>query len=383
MVYYPYYDDKEFLKQLDLERYEESRVRIEILDFTTEQPIANIEGKATGGSINLSGTSNMRRAGSLNLAADMNGIEIVGESEPILYHKITEVDNLISMNKKIRLYKGVTNTLAAAGYYPEHDIIWYPLGLFVVKTGSTSRNASGINISLNILDKCALLNGDLGGVIPAATIFSESELYNETGTERITEPVLIKNIIKHLVIDFGGESPENVIIEDIPDTIVKVVKWTGDKPLYLVTSDGHKKYTLEEPIDLEYLTFEYGQDVGYMNEPFVYPGKLDCNAGEKVANILDKIKNTLGNHEWFYDVWGRFHFQEKKNYLNSSPVNDILNLTNVDYLMSINPSLSAYTIDNLDMVTSISSSPQFLNIKNDFVVWGTRASATGIKKPIR
>lgn len=383
MLYYNYLDDKEFLKLLDNEKYVESRVKIEILDFTTEATITTIEGKITGGSLNLSGTSNMRRTGSISLVADMNGIEIAGITEPVLYHKITEVDNLISMNKKIRIYKGITNTLAAIDWYEEHDIIWFPLGLFVVKTGSSSRNAAGINISLNLLDKCALLNGDLGGVIPAATIFSESELYNEAGTERIVESVLIKDMIKHLVVDFGGESPENVIIEDIPDSIVKVIKWTGDKELYLITQEGQKRYTLNKPTSLTHLTFKYGQDIGYMNEPFVYPGKLECNAGEKVANLLDKIRNTLGNHEWFYDVWGRFHFQEKKNYLNSTPAKDILELNETDYLMGINPNLSSYTIDSLDMVTSISNSPQFLNIKNDFVVWGTRATAAGVKKPIR
>jgi len=33
---------------------------------------------------------------------------------------------------------------------------------------------------------------------------------------------------------------------------------------------------------------------------------------------LDKIKNTLGNYEYFYDINGHFVFQEIKNYLNKS-----------------------------------------------------------------
>jgi hypothetical protein len=40
-------------------------------------------------------------------------------------------------------------------------------------------------------------------------------------------------------------------------------------------------------------------------------------AGQSVCDILDKIKNTLGNFEYFFDLYGNFVFQEKKNYLNT------------------------------------------------------------------
>ena len=382
MSYFPYLEDKEFLKQLDEERYREIYIRIEVLDFTTEQTIANIEGKSTGGSINLNGTSNMRRSGSLSMVVDPNGIDIGGESQD--YYAITDVQNLISMNKKIRVFSGVRNTIGDP--WSQYDIIWFPQGVYVIKSGNAARNGGGINLSLTINDKCALLNGDMGGTIPAATIFSESELYNSAGTVRTVEPVLIKDMAKRIVVEFGGEKPENVIIEDIPESIVKVIKWTGKDPLYLITTDGHKQYTLEQPTEnsnLEYKTFVYGQDVGYMNEPFVYPGRLECNAGESAASVLDKLKNTLGNFEWFYDVHGRFHFQEIKNYLNTSLSTEILNLSESDYLMTMNPTMSSYTFDNHNIITSISNAPQYANIKNDFVVWGTRKTSTGVQKPIR
>ena len=41
-----------------------------------------------------------------------------------------------------------------------------------------------------------------------------------------------------------------------------------------------------------------------------YNGELIAKAGETITSVLDKIKNMLGNFEYFYDVDGRFIFQE-------------------------------------------------------------------------
>jgi len=57
-----------------------------------------------------------------------------------------------------------------------------------------------------------------------------------------------------------------------------------------------------------YDTYESGQDVGYIYTDFVYPDELIGDAGNTVCNILDKIKNTLGNYEYFYDLDGNFVF---------------------------------------------------------------------------
>mgnify|MGYP007065770060 CR=1 FL=1 len=54
---------------------------------------------------------------------------------------------------------------------------------------------------------------------------------------------------------------------------------------------------------------------------FTYPGELVFNAGDTVTSLLDKIVSTLGNFEYYYDINGRFIFQEIKNYLNTgSPI---------------------------------------------------------------
>lgn len=386
-----YLNDKHFLKQLDNEREKTQYIRITLLDFKTEVPIAAIEGKATGGSINLNGSSNMRRAMSCSLAVSPNGIYDMRYNEYVDYYNITEVENLVSLNKKAQAEIGFINTLAhlGEGYYPDYDIIWIPLGIYIIKSANISKNNSGVNMSLSFNDKTAQLNGDVGGVIPAATVLSESELYNADASQRIVEQLLIKDLIKHLVVDFGGEDPNNVIIEDIPDTIRKVMKWIGNESLYY--DKNNKTYVTEEPDDFDEgngdREFSTGEDCGYAIEPFHYPGKLECNAGETVAAMLDKIKNTLGNYEWFYDVNGKFHFQEKKNYLNNSykpqNYNDLKN--SLQYLPTMNMSKNVYTFDdtNRHLITSISNNPQYQNIKNDFIVWGTKKTAAGVSKPIR
>jgi hypothetical protein len=40
----------------------------------------------------------------------------------------------------------------------------------------------------------------------------------------------------------------------------------------------------------------------------VYAGDLISNIGETLTSVLDKIKNMLGNFEYFYDLGGRFVF---------------------------------------------------------------------------
>lgn len=394
MAQYSYLNDKAFLKLMDEEPHREQYIRITVLDFKTEKALASIEGKSTAGSCNFNGASSMRRTASCTIVVDPNGIEVNGHKDPQQYYNVTEVRNLISMNKKVKIETGFINSLANLDYYSEYDIIWFPLGMYVIKAANVSKNNSGINISLTLNDKCALLNGDMGGTIPAATIFSETELFNAAGTTREVEKILIKDMIKYLVVEFGGERPDNVIITDIEDYIVKVMKWSGDGKVYLDIRDGKKSLSLSMPEggteNIDWFVYEYGDDVGYMNEPFVYPGTLECNAGESVSSVLDKIKNVLGNFEWFYDLDGRFIFQEIKNYLNSSITQDIVDnaqtaIKENDYLSVSNYSKSVYTFDrnNKSIITSISSAPQFQNIKNDYVVWGTTKTATGADKPIR
>jgi hypothetical protein len=40
----------------------------------------------------------------------------------------------------------------------------------------------------------------------------------------------------------------------------------------------------------------------------VYPDDLIANPGDSITSILDKIKNFLGDYEYFYNTAGQFLF---------------------------------------------------------------------------
>ena len=377
---FPYLKDSIFLKKFDELKLKEQYVKLIVLTFD-EMPIQEIQGKVTGGNFTLDGSSGMRRTGNLSMIAD--------EYE----NDLTDTKHLLSINKKVEVLIGFINT---TDEYTEYDMLWFPQGTYVIISPNISHNNSGVNISLTLHDKMALLNGECGGTLPASVVFNEIEDIDEDGNIQITEPTIYQ-IIQELVNHFGGEQLGKIIISDIDSRIKKVMKWTGSTPLYLYqepAADG----TVYNSFSTNYnelaarqaqghgtiKEFSYGQDIGYILTDFVYPGELIGNAGDTVVTILDQIKNTLGNYEYFYDVDGNFRFQEIKNYLNTSYSTFLINEINSDnYLVDYTSGKSVYTFENANIIQSYSNSPQYQQIKNDFLVWGKRTSIDGQDVPIR
>ena len=163
-----------------------------------------------------------------------------------------------------------------------------------------------------------LLNGECGGGLPASVIFDSYNQINKDGSITSIQN-RIYDIIQTLVIFYGGEDINKVFINDVPLEIKQIVRWTGSQELfYNIATD---MYTLNADSVAEdglWKTFKYNEDIGYAYTDFVYPGELVSGIGENVCSVLDKIKNVLGNFEYFYDVDGNFVFQEIKNYLNNS-----------------------------------------------------------------
>lgn len=377
---FPYLKDSAFLKKFDELKLKEQYVKLIVLTFD-EMPIQEIQGKVTGGNLTLDGSSGMRRTGNLSMVADK------------YENDLTDTKHLLSINKKVEVLIGFVNT---TDEYTEYDMIWFPQGTYVIISPNISHNSDGINISLTLHDKMALLNGECGGTLPASVTFNEIEDIDEDGNIQVTEPTIYQ-IIQELVNHFGGEQLGKIIISDIDSKIKKVMKWTGSTPLYLYqepAADG----TIYNSFSTNYnelaarqaqghgtiKEFSYGQDIGYILTDFVYPGELVGNAGDTVVTILDQIKNTLGNYEYFYDIDGNFRFQEIKNYLNTSYSTFLINEMNADnYLVDYTSGKSVYTFEDANIIQSYSNSPQYQQIKNDFLVWGKRTSIDGNDVPIR
>ena len=368
---YPYLKDSSFLKIIDRLNNKEQFVKITALTFD-EKPIKAIEGKIVSGSLNINGTSNIRRNGNLTVVAD--------EYE----NDLTDINNLFSINKKIQLEIGFLNTTS---YYNQFPIIWFPLGIYVILTPSILHDMNGVNITLQISDKMCLLNGSCGGVIPASTTFHEYDTIDENGKYVTLKPTIYQ-IIQELVNHFGGEQLSKIIISDLDTRIKKVMKWIGSSPLYITKtiSGNTTQYTAttEAPTSGNYQIYEHGSDVGYIYTDFYYPGELIGNEGSTVCDILDQIKNLLGNFEYFYDIDGNFVFQEIKNYLNTSKSTvDLEKIQQGDYLIDMSKGKSVYTFEDGTLIQSYTNAPQYSMIKNDFVVWGIRKDINDSTFPIR
>lgn len=373
---FPYLKDSSFLKQFDNLHLKQQFVKLTVLTFN-EQPIEEIQGKVISGNFNLDGTSSMRRTGNINLVADEYN------------NDLTKTKNLLSINKKIEVLIGFTNT---TGQYTNYNIIWFPLGVYIIVAANISNSLNGINIALTLHDKMALLNGECGGTLPASIVLNEVEDIDENGQTIITQPTIYQ-IIQQLVNYFGGEQLGKIIIADLEEQAKQIMKWAGSVPLYCwqSTSGGNVSYRFSTNSTAQYGEtpyrqdpFSYGEDVGYIYTSFTYPGQLISKAGDTVCSILDQIKNTLGNYEYFYDINGNFVFQQIKNYLNKSYTNEIINnVNNESYQVDYTSGKSVYTFEDSEIISSISNSPQFQQIKNDFVIWGKRKTLSGKEVPIR
>ena len=469
---YPYLKDFRFLKEIDELTVKEQFVKIIILDWN-ESPIAEIQGRVSGGSLSLDGSSAVRRSGN---------ITFITEDE---YYNVLDVNNLISINKKIKIEIGYTNPkLLDYPQYKDYDKLWFPQGVFVIINPSITRNNQGLSISISFKDKMCLLNGECGGVLPAQVNFAEREDDNGVITR-----VKYNQIIRELVSEFGGEQVGKIIINDVEDQIRKVMKWNGSEnvtlgggiiyktildearsspsdfdsnnewtpllslstvtiaerdsiesikvygfaaspqslkfsidkgqswvegnkisipyeeensnyfvvnflppsslenlTLTIYAEEGNQYITLYAALEIEKdsVTLERQKDVGYILTDFCPTGDLIGNAGQNVVTILDTIKKQLGNYEYFYDIEGNFVFQEIKNYLNTSKsTTDLTKLKAEDYLFNPTNSKAVYEFLDGKLISAYQNAPQYANVKNDFIVWGTKEIPSGGKLPIR
>lgn len=402
--------DREFLKQLDEHRTHIVYARIIALTLD-ETPIEAIEGRVTQGSVNIDGDSAVRRTCSLNLVAqeyDYNSL-------------------LWGLNTKFKLEVGLENTINSN--YPK--IIWFKQGTYFISSFSTSHSTNNFSISISGKDKMCALNGEIGGALTSSVDFGTvEEIKTLESGEKYTQitKLTLKEIIRNIVHLYGGEPIHNIIINDLDISGLELLEYRYDKPMYLyraaeqgsafdnVTLDGKKQcivngqsYQLDgkTPWTLDALTpqhleklvnpmtgsttpatiamdganyyiakVSYGETAGYRFTDLTYPGDLIGAVGESLTSILDKIKNMLGEYEYFYDLDGHFIFQRKQNAVQiawspesaSSIINQDSNV--------------AYTFRGGQLVTTFNNNPNLSNLKNDYSVWGERTSTSGKTLPV-
>lgn len=431
--------DKEFLYNLNQDRHKEIYAKIISLSFD-EKPLEQIEGRVTSGSINIDGTSTVRRTCNLTLIAkDVN---------------IT--DFYWGVSNKFTLEIGLKNNINKE--YP--NIIWFKQGIYVITSFNSSLTNSNYTISINGKDKMCLLNGEIGGSLPSSIDFGKIDIYEDTYTEvqiedytqyvankyyiyengeyklslsefnekakYYTKDVLLrqdslklKDIIKEAVHEYGKELYHNIIINDLDNYGLELLEYRGDKPLYLLydeaaqiytqmiidedfsigngytistcpqynnaidtLNDGRYIFTLEDGKEYSATKVEYGATAGYRTTDLIYPGDLISSVGESLTSILDKIKNTIGAFEYFYDIDGRFIFQAKKIYSQNS-WNTLVNADdNIFARDAVEESPYSYSFEDVNLIQQFQNTPAINNVKNDYSIWGTRKGISGAEIPI-
>jgi hypothetical protein len=370
-----------FFTKIDKTLNQRQYVRVTLLDWD-ENPLKELQGVLSSGTLTKDGTSSVRRTLSLQAQIDSGG------------YNISNLSDEFSINKKVFIELGVKNE---TGEYPQYPILWFPQGVFFIYQVSISSSAtSSVSLSMSLRDKMGMLNGDIGGKIAATTILDEEDVWDETTQSYVSKKVLVYDIIENAVNHLGGEPLQNIVIEDVDTRIQRVMKWTGTNPLYLCSTqtDEQEKDTscqyqavTERPADgVPNTSYSNGQDCGYVYDDFTYTGDLTVNTGATVTDILDSIVSYLGNYEYFYDEFGVFHFREIKNYLNTTyqSVSGENIKSDITYSSEYTMGEASFALDRNSNLISISSQPSYANIKNEYVVEGLRQSTVdSISYPVR
>ncbi len=408
--------DKDFLLQLDKQKNKIIYAKITALQFN-EAPIETIEGRVTGGSINIDGASSVRRTCSLTIVAqDFN------------YN-----DYYWGMNTKFKLEIGVENFIDAS--MPK--IIWFNQGIYLISSFNTSRSISNFTISISGKDKMCLLNGEVGGSLESSVNFGTIEEEDQNGVWTIRS-LPIQDIIKNAVHTYAGEPYWNISINDLDTYGLELLEYRYDTPMYLYRSldnnifhniimeNNNTVVYYEEnnsnPIHLydidtahldvlvdsltddtstevkpvyikqgnSYIPYifakvTYGQTAGYRVTDLIYPGDLIGNVGDSITSVLDKIKNMLTEFEYFYDLDGRFVFQKKQSFTSTmwSPlkINQETGDSEITEALMLS-SINAYTFSGGELITVFNNNPNLLNLRNDYSIWGERVGSSGAAIPV-
>ena len=135
-------------------------------------------------------------------------------------------------------------------------------------------------------------------------------------------------------------------------------------------------FSQEKPTGVsDFYKYDYGADVGYIYSDFVVTDELYGAPGDSVCSILDQLKDMLGNYEYFYDEMGIFHFREIKNFLNVTQGEFLLdNMRENDYLIETTNEKASFAFEDNKNITSITVTPLYENIKNDYIVHGLKVA---------
>jgi len=218
---YEYLNDQVFLKKIDELKVKEYFSKIILID-QNENEIGEQTDSIISGNINIDGNSTIRRTCNLSVAIN----EQLGDIE--------DAKSIFSIGTKLKIEVGIKNTTS---FYPNFDIVWFPVGVYVICDASANYSNSGCTIDLQLKDKMCLLNGECGGTLPASVTFDKEESYDSSTDTIVTKRPTIYQLINEIVNHWGGEQLGNIIVNDIDEKIKRVVSIIKQDTLYKCKKD--------------------------------------------------------------------------------------------------------------------------------------------------
>lgn len=293
------------------------------------------------------------------------------------------------------------------------------LSLYKIKTYKDNQNEE-FNKNYYQLKK-PFIENDFNDQI---TVYGLKDLY-EIDYQYSIKQIPLEKIIREAVHAYAKEPYHNIIINDLSKYALEQLSYKGDETLYalrevntkhfsqiffehnlpegiqnIIKSDDFNfdtlviEFTGDSPEETSIITInnkdytvakiEYGDDVGYRITELTYNGDLISSIGETLTSVLDKIKQMLGNFEYFYDIDGRFIFQAKKNYVNTawSQLTNSGDEKYVTYANDIENKRISFNFEGNYLISALSNTPVLSNVRNDYSVWGKRKSISGAEIPI-
>ena len=287
-------------------------VKIELLNYQF-QTVDTLEGVATGGSISIDSSSDVRRTASLTLIINNSSFEVSSGGK-------------IWLDRYIRIWIGIYS-------FVTQEVEWTNCGIYIIDAPSYSYDVATNTLELSLMDLMAKLTGIRNGYLPGV-------------------PVVLKagENIRQAIIDtlaLGGFT--NYIVEEAPSpgVIPNDLEFSQGSTVYDLLAGLRDIYPNFEIFFDENGTFFYKEIPSGNDDPILIDDTLWSNIviSEKIDVDFQNVKNSI-------EVYGRTH---DPSYFSSSTTvsGNTINLTIAD--------ISVYNVNDMFGFT-LTNNPGYTNM---------------------
>lgn len=183
------------------------RLKIELLD-SNMRTVDSIEGHAIGGSITANANNDIRRTGNVQIAVP------ISQQATTLLDQLDgftiEIGGKIWLDKYIKIKVGIENILS-----PTNEIVWYPLGVFLINKPSRTFSATEYSLSFECIDLMSKLTGQRQGQLIGTTTVIEKGHYETINGEQVYVKTKLADALISTITELGGFSKYSIY--PIPD----------------------------------------------------------------------------------------------------------------------------------------------------------------------